>query len=126
MNQKNLFSVISAVLVLQGLAFYLMGDQLMASSFPGSDEASLLNLKLLFEVVAALSIALGLVTYAARTTPSVVWAFTIGTLLLLLVTLKHYLVDGINVPIFAIVIQVLMLLAFAYLWSQQKRSVVMA
>ena len=27
MNQKNLFSVISAVLVLQGLAFYLMGDQ---------------------------------------------------------------------------------------------------
>ena len=126
MNQKNLFTIISAVLVLQGLAFYFLGDQLMASAFPNSDEAARHSLKLLFEVVSAFSILLGLVTYAARTTPSVVWAYTIGTLILLSVTLKHYFVDGINVPMPAMIIQVLMLLAFAYLWSQQKRVVVVA
>ena len=126
MNQKNLFTIISAILILQGLAFFLMGDQLMTSAFPNADEAGHHSLKLLFEVVAAFSLLLGLVTYAARTTPSVVWAFTIGTLILLAVTLKHFFVDGINVPIPAIIIQVLMLLAFAYLWSQQKRTVVVA
>jgi hypothetical protein len=126
MNQKNLFSIIAAVLVLQGLAFYFMGDQLMSSAFPNADEAGHNSLKLLFEVVAAFSMLLGLVTYAARTSPSVVWAYAIGTLVLLLVTFKHFLVDGINVPLPAIIIQVLMFLAFVYLWSQQKRPVVVA
>src|SRR5687767_5990660 len=126
MNQKNLFTIISAVLVLQGLAFFIMGDQMMVTSFPNNDEAAHHSLGLLFELVAALFILIGIVTYAASTTPSVVWAFTIGSFILLAVTLKHHFVDGINVPIPAIIIQVLMLLAFAYLWSQQKRTVVVA
>jgi hypothetical protein len=121
MNQKNIFTAISVVLILQGLVFFFMGNQLMASAFPASDEACRHLLALLFEVVAALSIAVGLIAYATRTTPGAVWAFTFGTAVLLIVTLKHLLVDGINVPIPAVIIQVLIVLACGYLMMGKKK-----
>jgi hypothetical protein len=78
-------------------------------------------LALLFELPAALCIAIGLITYANRTTPNVSWAFTVGSGAVLFVTLKHLLIDNIQVPIPAIAIQTLVALAFAYSWSLQKK-----
>ena len=120
MNQKNIFSVISVVLILQGVAFYFMKDQMVTDTFPGLDAAGYLALTKLMEVVCALSILLGLVTYANRNTPGVVWAFTLGTLVLVLVTSKHMFMDKVNVPLAAFIIQLLILLSCAYLWSKQK------
>ena len=37
MNQKTIFTVISAVLILQGIGFFLMNDQIAASAFPALD-----------------------------------------------------------------------------------------
>jgi|SRR5687767_1385329 len=124
MNQKNLYSVIAALLLIQGIAFFIMNAQLMASAFPDIDDTGRLALGRLLEVMAALSVLLGLVTYATRTTPNLNWAFTIGSLLLLAVTFKHKFMDGINVPIPAMIIQILMVVAFGYLWAQEQKRVV--
>ena len=122
MNQKNIFSIISVVLILQGIVFYIMGAQMVKDTFPNVDETGQHALRLLLEVPSALSILLGLITYANRTHPSVLWAFTIGTAVLLCVTMKHMLVDHVNVPIPAVVIQGMILLSCAYLWSQNKKA----
>ena len=114
MNQKNIYSTFGAILILQGLAFFMMKAQLVAGAFSTIDATGQQALSQLFEVVAAFSILIGLVAFASRTTPNVSWAFTLGTLILLAVTLKHKFMDGINVPVPAILIQVLMLIAFAY------------
>ena len=86
MNQKNIFTFISAILILQGLAFFILGDQIMLSAFPSVEGEGQRALNLFMEVPAALSILIGLIAYAVRNTPSVLWAFTIGTAVLLAVT----------------------------------------
>ncbi len=122
MNQKNIFTAIAAILVLQGIGFFLMGDQMITNTFPDVTEPGHTALLRLLQVPSALSILLGLVTYANRGTANVVWAFTLGTAILLSVTLKHMLIDHVNVPIPAVTIQVLILLACGYLWSQEKKA----
>ena len=125
MNQKNIFTAIAVILILQGLAFYFMGGKIIAGAFPNVDATGQLALKQLLEVVAVLSFNFGLMAYATRNAPATVGAWTLGFALLLIVTLKHYLVDHINVPIPAIAIQVLSLLACGYLMlgSKKKMSV---
>ena len=122
MNQKNIFTAISVVLILQGLAFFFMGGQISADAFPNVDATGQHALKLLMEVVAILSINFGLIAYATRSTPGAVWPWTLGFALLLCVTLKHMLVDGVHVPIPAVAIQVLSLLACGYLMMGKKKS----
>ncbi len=120
MNQKNIFSVISIVLILQGILFFVMGDKMITDTFPGVDQTGHLDLILLMQVPAALSILIGLITYANRTSPNVTWAYTLGSAILLCTTFKHMFMDHVNVPIIAVTIQVLILLACAYLWLAKK------
>ena len=122
MNQKNIFSIISVVLILQGIVFFLLGDQMTSSTFPDLDEAGHLAVRRVIEVPSALSILIGLITFANRTHPGVLWAYTIGSAILLCVTLKHMFMDHVNVPIPAVVIQALIVLSCAYLWSQNKKA----
>ena len=121
MNQKNIFTIIGAILILQGIAFLLMEDKMMTQAFPEITDPGHLALKQLFQLPAALFILVGLITYANRTTPNVAWAFAIGFGVVLCITLKHLLMDNIHVPIPAVVLQVLMVLAFAYTWSLPKK-----
>ena len=121
MNQKNIFSAISVVLILQGVFFYAMGKKVVSDAFPNVDETGHNALVILMQVVSALSILCGIIAWANRTSINVVWAYTLGSLVLLLVTLKHEFMDHINVPVFAIIIQVLITLSCAYLWSQEKK-----
>ena len=122
MNQKNIFSVISVVLILQGIGFLVMGNKVVSSAFPNVDEAGHHALVLIMEVVSALSILLGLITYTVRNTPDVLWAYTIGTLILVVFTFKHLFADHVNVPIVAVIIQVLIVLTCAYLWLGGKKA----
>ena len=123
MNQRNNFSASSVVLILQGIAFYALKSQIASTAFPAVDATGQVALSQLIEVMSALSILIGLVTWVNRTTAGVVGAFTIGTLVLLAVTLKHYFVDKINVPIPAIAVQVLIVLACAYLLMSKKENI---
>ena len=121
MNQKNIFTVIAAVLILQGLGFFFMGSQIAVDAFPNVDASVQGAVKIMLEVMSALSIALGLIAYASRTNADAVWAFTLGFAVFLGVTLKHLLVDDVNVPIPAVVIQVLIVLACGYLLMGKKQ-----
>ncbi|MEO6131862.1 MAG: hypothetical protein ABIQ02_08430, partial [Saprospiraceae bacterium] len=77
----------------------------------------------LLEVMAALSIMVGLIAYAARSASNVVWAFAIGALILGAVTVKHRFMDGVNVPVGAMVIQLFIILSCMYLWLGKKETV---
>ena len=123
MNQKNIFTAIAAVLVLQGLGFYVMGGKIASDAFPNVDAAGQGAVTILLQVMAALSIGFGIIAYATRTYAGVVGPWTVAAAILLLVTLKHLLVDNVNVPIPALLIQVLIVLASGYLWMSQKRGV---
>ncbi len=123
MNQKNIFTAIAVILILQGLGFFFMGSQIAVDAFPNVDASGQGAVKIMLEVISALSIAVGLLAYASRTNAGVVWAFTIGFAVLLCVTLKHLLVDDVNVPIPALAIQVLIVLLCGYLWMVQKKTV---
>ena len=113
---------IGAVLLLQGIAFYTMSEKVVLSSFPDLDEMGKHACMTLMEVLAMLSILVGLVSFAARTSPAVLWGYTLGFALLTLVTLKHYFIDHINVPIPAMIIQVVITLLCAYLWLGNKKT----
>jgi len=106
MNQKNIFTVIGAILVLQGIAFYLMGDKMSSATFPNLDEAGKNASINLLQVISMMSIALGLISFAARNSPQVLWAFALGFGLFGKNSLKHLFVDHINVPVFIDVNQV--------------------
>jgi len=121
MNQKTIFTVISAVLILQGVGFFLMKNQIAASAFPALDASGQQAVAYMMEVLCGLSILIGLITYGARSASGIAGTYTLGALVLVLVTSKHMFVDNINVPIPAYLIQVLILLACAYLWMQERK-----
>jgi hypothetical protein len=121
MNQKNIFMVIGAILVLQGIAFYLMGAKMSSDVFPNLDEAGKNASINLLQVISMLSIAIGLISFAARNSPQVLWAFALGFGLFSLNSLKHLFVDHINVPIAALVIQIGITLVCTYLWMQSRK-----
>ena len=61
MNQKNIFTAIAVVLLLQGIAFFVMGDQIIASSFPNLDETGKYAGVTLMQVISAISIIVALI-----------------------------------------------------------------
>jgi len=118
MNQKNIFTAIAALLAVQAIGFYFMGSKIAADAFGDLGEPGNFAVKHLFEVMAVIVFNVGLLAYATRTNPQVLWAFTLGFAILVIVTLKHMLVDDINVPIWAVAFQIVSLLAVGYLWMQ--------
>lgn len=122
MNQKTIFTVIAAILVLQGIAFYFMREDIVISSFPQLDEAGRPAATTLMEVMGVMSVLIGLITYAARNSAEVLWAYCIGFILFSIVSLKHLLFDHVNVPIPAIAIQIVIVLACGYLLMQGNKT----
>ncbi len=123
MNQKNIFTIIAVVLLLQGIFFYVMGDKVIADSFPNLDDKGIYAGTVLMQVISVISLIVGMITYAVRNTANAVWAYLIGFILFSGLSLKHLLVDHINVPIPAIVIQLGIVLACAYLWMQNRKAI---
>ncbi len=122
MNQKNVFTVIAAVTILYSLGYYFMSDTLTANSNPTLDKSGQNAVSNLLQVCGVLGIGIALIYYATRNMPSVLWAFCLGSGLLMLNSMKHKFIDQLNVPITAILLQVAIFLAVAYLFMQQKRS----
>jgi hypothetical protein len=120
MNQKNVFTVISAALALYSLAYYFMSDTFTAGmpiEAAGKKVAS--NL---LQVCGVLGFGIALMYYATCNTPSISWAFCLGAGLLVLNSLKHKFIDHENVPIPAILFQAAICLAVGYVWMQDRRS----
>jgi len=122
MNQKNIFTGIAVVLVLQGIVFYFMGEKMVADSFPGLEPNCVFPAYTMMKVLASLSFAVGLITYATRNSPEVLWAYTIGIGVMSLNTLNDVFDDRLNVPMAAVVIQVGIVLLSGYLWYQQSQK----
>lgn len=122
MNQKNIFSIISVLLILQGVGFWAMKTQTAASTYPTLDATGLAAVVSVIELVCAISILTGIITWAVRSTPGIAWAYALGFLIVVATTLKHMYVDNINVPMPALIIQVLILLSCAYLWMQERKA----
>ena len=117
-----MFTVFGAILVLQGIIFYAMGDKMAVTTFPNLEEGGKFAAVNLLQVISMISILVGLISFAARNTPQVLWAYTIGFGLFGLNSLKHMFIDHINVPIAAIIIQLGIALISGYLWMQSKKS----
>jgi len=122
MNQKNIFTGIAVVLLLQGIVFYFMGEKMVTDSFPSLDPNCVFPAHTMMKVVASLSFAVGLITYAARNSPEVLWAYTIGVGVMSLNTLNDVFDDRLNVPMAAVVIQIGIVLLSGYLWYQQSQK----
>ena len=84
MNQKNIFTIIAALMILQGISFFIMDEKLAQDSFPGLGADGVAAVAVILTVASCLSILLGLVTYASRNNAEVVWAFAIGATILAL------------------------------------------
>ena len=123
MNQKNIFTAIAAILLLQGIIFYTMGGKVVADVYPTLDPTGASATTTVMKVVAMMGIALGLISYAARNSAEVLWAYTLGFGLFGLNTLKDLFIDKINVPIPAVLIQLGVALVCGYLWYQNNRKV---
>jgi hypothetical protein len=121
MNQKNIFPVIGAILVLQGIGFYFFGDRMSLNVFPNLGEGGNYAVINLMQVIAMSLITLGLISFATRNSPQVLWAYTIGFGLFGLNSLKHLIIDKINVPMTAIIIQLGIALVCGYLWMQKGK-----
>lgn len=122
MNQKNVFTAIAAVVILQSIAYFFMSDTLAANAYPTLDQAGQKGISNMMQIFGVLGIGIGLFYYAARNIPSVLWALCLGSGLLMFNTLKHKFIDQLNVPISAIFVQVAIFLVVAYLWMQKNRS----
>ncbi|MFN0213220.1 MAG: hypothetical protein ACKVT2_03115 [Saprospiraceae bacterium] len=122
MNQKNIFTGIAAVLALQGILFYFLGEKMTSESFPNIDPNCVFPAYTIMKVLSCVSFALGLITYTVRNSPQVLWAYTIGIGLMSLNTLNDLLDERLNVPIVAIVIQVGIVLLSGYLWYQNSQK----
>jgi hypothetical protein len=122
MNQKNIFNIIGVVLLIQGIMFFTMKDKTVTDAFPYVEYNGHYAAGKLMEVMAVLSVLVGFITFGARNTPQVLWGYSLGFTLLTVLSLKHLLRDQINVPIYAIVIQVVITLACCYLWMQSRKS----
>ncbi|HNR06327.1 MAG TPA: hypothetical protein PKM27_03370 [Saprospiraceae bacterium] len=121
MNQKNVFTALAILLMVQALAFYFMGGKIAMDAFGDLGEPGNMAAKHLMEIMAAFAFNFGLLAYATRSNSQVLWVFTLGFAIVVVVTLKHILADGIHVPIWAIAFQILSLLAVGYLWMRHNK-----
>ena len=65
-------------------------------------------------------IIIALMVWATRNVPQVLGYFTIGTTILVMVTLKHIFIDGVAVPIGAPIFQGIVALLSGYLWYKNR------
>lgn len=129
MNQKNVFTILSIVGIGFSAFSYFMGPQIGKDSFPELGELGMFAVGINQELVAMVNIIVVLVMFASRDNPKVLWAFTIGFFLLGLNTLKHMVIDGVDVPVIGVVLQWGITAVIGYLWfkhSQEGKNITSA
>jgi hypothetical protein len=122
MNQKNVFTVLAILGVGFSAFSYFMGPQIGKNSFPELSELGMFAVGINQELVAMVNIIVVLVMFASRDNPKVLWAFTLGFFLLGLNSLKHVVVDGVDVPIIGMILQWAITILIGYLWWQHRKE----
>lgn len=122
MNQKNIFTGISVFLVFWALSFYFIGEKVVGDSFPGLDKEGMFAAIINAQLASTFLLIIALMVWATRKTPHVLGYFTIGTFVLVMITLKHIFLDGVAVPILAPIFQTIVVLLSGYLWYKHETA----
>lgn len=120
MNQKNIFSATSILLMIWSVSFYLMGKTIAVDTYPGIDEIGIFAVSINAQLGAMFIMIVALVMWAGKNSPEVLGAFTLGVGLLAVNTLKHYFIDDVYIPVVAIIFQWVIAILFAILWFRQN------
>jgi hypothetical protein len=122
MNQKNIFTVMAAIGLIWSIAAYTMGDQIADDSYGGLDEKGVFAVSIANQLVAAINLIVVLALFATRNHSNVAWAFALGFLIMGIGSLKHLLIDDVNVPIIGIAAQFAFAAVCGYLWLKERQG----
>lgn len=120
MNQKNLFRFLAIMGVLFSIGTYFLGHQVAQETFPGLNEEGKVAVAMNQQLFAVVYLIVSLALWASRENPRALWAFSIGFLLFGINSLKHLLIDGINIPVWAAPLQLVIAGLIGYLASKEK------
>ncbi len=123
MNQKTIFTIIASLLVLQGMAIFILSDQIVSNSFPDLSKQGIWATSEMASVVAVLYVSIGIITFTVRELQQVLIAYVVGFLLITLNTSRHLFISDMTVPLPLYFIQILLLLSCAFLMTQSKKVV---
>ncbi len=122
MTQKNLFTFLAFLGILFSVGTYFLGDQVALETFPGLSDQGKIAVAYNQELFAVVYLMVSLALYSTREYPNALGAFSLGFLLFGLNSLKHLLIDGINIPIWAAPLQLLISAMIGYLWMQNRKT----
>ena len=122
MNQKNIFTGIAIFLLFWALSFYFIGEKVVGDSFPGLSEEGMFADVINAQLASTFLLIIALMVWATRNIPQVIGYFTIGTVVLVMVTMKHIFVDDVAVPLLAPIFQGLIGVICGYLWYKNKTT----
>lgn len=123
MNQKNVFTVLAAIGLAWSVAAYNMGEQIAHDTFQGGlDEKGVFAISIANQLAAAINLIVVLALFATRNHSNVAWAFALGFAVMGIGSLKHLLMDGVNVPVVGIAAQFVFAGVCGYLWLKERQK----
>ena len=122
MNQKNIFTALAAIGLVWSIATYTMGDQIANDSFEGLDEKGVFAVSIANQLVSVINLIVVLALFATRNHSNVAWAFALGYLIMGIGSLKHLLIDDVNVPVIGIAAQFVFAAVCGYLWLKERQG----
>ena len=104
MTSKGFLTVAGLIMMLQGILFLIFSQELTKLMFPYAGEEGVRIGMLLRELLAGGSIFIGVILFNARTNTSsaakrMLWAACFGFALILLLQIKLYVLDGLDIHI---------------------------
>lgn len=104
MTSKGFLTVAGLIMMLQGILFLIFSQELTKLMFPYAGEEGVRIGMLLRELLAGGSIFIGIILFNSRTNTSsaakrMLWAACFGFALILLLQIKLYVLDGLDIHI---------------------------
>ena len=121
MNQKNIFTGISIMMILQGIGIFALSGKIALDSFPTLGSEGLSAVSEMATVVAVLYIGIGTILHFTKSSPQVVPGMAVLFGLLALNTMKHIFISGVVVPIPLFVLQILFFGSMVFLLTTAKK-----
>lgn len=122
MNQRNLFTAFSIILLLWAVSFYLQAENVIKGSYGEVSAEAIAVGTINIQLASVFLFIISLFLFATRNVPQVLGYFTVGATVLVLMTCKHMFIDGIGVPVIALISQSIIAILTAYLWYKDKFS----
>ncbi len=122
MTQKNVFTFLAIMGILFSVGTYFLGNQVALETFPGLSDQGKIAVAHNQELFAVVYLIVSLALYSTREYSNALGAFALGFLIFGLNSVKHLLIDGINIPIWAAPLQLLVAAVIGYLWWKNKKA----